>query len=157
VHTTADVLPALRVAVPATITPQWRSCFYGMGAADADDHTVDVDDRADACPPPVWATSFYGIVDAALVLVQAEVAAENAANPRSRPATPALRLRLWWRLRKGTPTRCRCWCYGPRRTSTRPRRTTAQRLLARWLATGAWNRCRWWYIFLSKSNRKCTS
>ena len=52
-HSTADVPPALRVAVPATITPQWRSRFSGMGAADADDHTVDVDDRADACPLPV--------------------------------------------------------------------------------------------------------
>ena len=62
-----------------------------LGAADADDHIVDVDDRADACPPLVWATSFYGIADAALVLVQAEVDAENAANPRPRPATPALR------------------------------------------------------------------
>ena len=47
-QTTANVPPALRVAAPATITPQWRSCFYGMGAADADDRTVDVDDRADA-------------------------------------------------------------------------------------------------------------
>ena len=91
-HSTADVPPAVRVAVPSTITPQWRSRFSGMGAADADDHTVDLDDRADVCPPPVWATSFYGIADAALVLVQAEVDAENAANPRPRPATPALRL-----------------------------------------------------------------
>jgi len=32
-----------------------------MGAADADDHTADEDDRADVCPSPVWATSFYGI------------------------------------------------------------------------------------------------
>ena len=84
--------PALRVAVPATITPQWRSRYSGMGAADADDHTVDVDDRADACPLPVWATSFYSIADVAIVLVQAEVDVENAANPRPRPATPALRL-----------------------------------------------------------------
>ena len=81
-HSTADVPPALRAAAPAMITPQWHSRFSGMGAADADDYTVDVDDRADACPPPLWATSFYGIADAALVLVQAEVHAENAANPR---------------------------------------------------------------------------
>jgi hypothetical protein len=30
VHTTADVLPALRVAVPAAITPQWCSRCYAQ-------------------------------------------------------------------------------------------------------------------------------
>ena len=37
-----------------------------------DDRTDNVDDRADACPPPLWAASFYGSTDAALVLVQAK-------------------------------------------------------------------------------------
>ncbi len=89
-HSTADVPPALRVALPATITPQWRSRFSGMRAADADDQTVDVDDRADAFPR----RSGQHRSTASLVLVQAENDAENAANPRPRPATPALRLRL---------------------------------------------------------------
>jgi hypothetical protein len=60
----------------------------GTGAAAVDDQTDDVDDRADACSPPVWAASFYGSADAALVLVQAEVDAEKAAT-RDSGATPA--------------------------------------------------------------------
>ncbi len=64
------------------------------GADDVDDRIDNVDDRADACPPQLWAASFYGSsADAALVLVQAKADnAENAATPRPRPATPALRL-----------------------------------------------------------------
>ena len=56
--------------------------LFGTGAAAVDDQTDYVDDRADACPPPVWAASFYGSADAALVLVQAKADAENAATPR---------------------------------------------------------------------------
>ncbi len=66
--------------------------LFGTGAADVDDQTDDAYDQADACPPPVWAASFYGSAIAALVLVQAKVDAENSATPRLRPATPALRL-----------------------------------------------------------------
>ncbi len=110
--------------------------LLGTAAAAVDDQTDDVDDRADACPPPVWAASFYGSGDAALILVQAKLDAENAVTPTTRPGTPALRL-LSRRLRTGTTTRCRCWCYRPRRTSTRPRRTTAQRLLWQWPGNGA--------------------
>ena len=54
---------------------------------------ADADDRTDACPPPVRAASFLGSsAGATLVLVRAKVDAENAATPRPRPATPALRL-----------------------------------------------------------------
>ena len=66
--------------------------LFGTGAAAVNDQMDDVDDRADACPPPAWAASFYGSADAALVLVQPKADAENAATPRPRPATPALRL-----------------------------------------------------------------
>ena len=66
--------------------------LFGTGAADVDDQTDYVDDRANLCPPPVWAASVYGSADAALVLMRVNVDAENAATPRPRPATPALRL-----------------------------------------------------------------
>ncbi len=56
--------------------------LFGTAAAAVDDQMDDVDDRADACPPPVWAASFYGSADAALALVQAKADAENAATPR---------------------------------------------------------------------------
>ncbi len=66
----------------------------GTAAAAADDQTDEVDDRADACPPPLRAASFYGSsAGAAVVLVQAKVDADNAATPRSRPdfgSPPAL-------------------------------------------------------------------
>jgi hypothetical protein len=70
--------------------------LLGTGAAAADDQTDDVDDRADACPPPLCAASFYGSsAGAALVLVRAKVDnAEHAATPRPRPATPAQHLLL---------------------------------------------------------------
>ena len=57
--------------------------LFGTGAADVDDQTDDADDQADACPPPVWAASFYGsTADAAVALVRAKVDAEHAATPR---------------------------------------------------------------------------
>ncbi len=89
-HTTADVLPALRVAA-CNDHAAMMLALLGTGAAAVDDQTNDVDDQADACPPPLWAASFYGSsADAALVLVQAKVDnAENAATPRPRSATPA--------------------------------------------------------------------
>ncbi len=76
-------MPALRVAAPATLTPQWLVlALFGTGAADVEDQTDDTDDQVDACPPPVCAASFRGSADAALVLVQAKVDAENAATAR---------------------------------------------------------------------------
>ena len=86
VHTAADVLPALRVAAcndhAAVVL-----ALLGTGAAG-------VDDKTDACPPPLRAASFYGSsAGAAVVLVQAKVGADNAATPRSRPdfgSPPAL-------------------------------------------------------------------
>ena len=64
--------------------------LFGTGAAAVDDQTDDVDDRADACSPPVWAALFYSSADAALVLMQAEVDAEKAATAtRDSGATPA--------------------------------------------------------------------
>ena len=66
-----------------------------MGAAAADDQTDDVDDQTDACPPPVWAASFYGgSSGAALVLVQAKVDAEHV-TPDS-GCTPALTAAQEW-------------------------------------------------------------
>ena len=47
--------------------------LLGTGAADVDDQTDAADDQADACPPPLRASSFHGSAFAALVLVQAKV------------------------------------------------------------------------------------
>ena len=66
----------------------------GTAAAAADDQTDDVNDRADACPPPLGAAPFYcSSAGAALVLVQATADADTAATPRPRPdfgSPPAL-------------------------------------------------------------------
>jgi hypothetical protein len=50
------------------------------GTAAADDQTDDVHDRANACPPPVWAASFYGIAD---VLLQANVGRGECRDPKA--------------------------------------------------------------------------
>ncbi len=79
VPTAADVLPALRVAAcndhAAVVL-----ALLGTGAAGVDDPT-------DAYPPPLWAASFYGSTDAALVLVQAKADIDKAATNDGR--TPA--------------------------------------------------------------------
>ena len=82
VHVAADVLPALRVAAcndhAAVVL-----ALLGTGAAG-------VDDQTDACPSPLWAASFYGSTDAALVLVQAKVDIDKAtANYGRTPAFAA--------------------------------------------------------------------
>ena len=65
--------------------------LFGTGAAAVDDQTDDVDDRADACSPPMWAALFYGSADAALV--SSCKPRWTRRRPRPRPATPAQRLR----------------------------------------------------------------
>ena len=153
-HSTADVPPALRVAVPATITPQWRSRFSGMGAADADDHTVD------ETTGPMLAPRRCGQHRSTASLTQLSSSCKQRWTrrmPRTQGRDPRLWLYACFAGGSGTAqrtTRCRCWYY---RTCTRPRRTTAQRLLWRWLGKVTRTWCRSWSMFLAMSSRNCTS
>ena len=85
-HTTADVLPALSVAAPATITLQWCSRCSARGLLLWTTSWM----TQMTGPVPVWTASFYGSADAARVLMQTEVDAEKAATAtRDSGATPA--------------------------------------------------------------------
>ena len=130
--------------------------LLGTGPAAVDDQIDDVDDRPDSCPRRCGQHRS----------VAARAQLSCSCKPRRmwrmpQPQGRDPRLRLYASFDGGSgkanrTTRCRCWCR-PRWTSTRPRRTSAQRLLWRWLGQGTRIRCRCWCMFLPKSNRNCTS